>query len=103
MGGCGRFFEGTPDQMYAALIEKLSTLPDDTNVYCGHEYTLQNLAFAKHVEPQNENILKKIRWSQEKRNANEPTVSFQNFRKCSIHALNYYLIFRYHQLLPKKN
>lgn len=61
--------------MYTALVEKLSPLPDDTLVYCGHEYTLQNLAFAKHVEPKNEDIAKKIQWSQVQRSKNLPTVS----------------------------
>lgn len=74
LGGCGRFFEGTAEQMYSALIGKLSALPDDTLVYCGHEYSLQNLAFAKHVEPQNEDITKKIEWSQLQRSKNLPTV-----------------------------
>lgn len=75
LGGCGRFFEGTAQQMYTALIEKLSALPDDTLVYCGHEYSLQNLAFAKHVEPSNEDISKKIQWSREQRSKNLPTVN----------------------------
>lgn len=73
-GGCGRFFEGTADQMYSALIEKLSSLPDDTKVFCGHEYTLQNMAFAKNVEPNNELITKRIQWAEEKRHQNTPTV-----------------------------
>lgn len=73
-GGCGRFFEGTADQMYSALIDKLSALPDETKVFCGHEYTLQNLAFAKHVEPDNQDIAKRILWSQEKRASNQPTI-----------------------------
>ena len=50
--GCGRVFEGTPEQMYASL-EKLLALPDETKVYCGHEYTLANIGFAKAVEPGN--------------------------------------------------
>lgn len=53
--GCGRLFEGTPEQMVAALT-KLAALPDDTKVYCAHEYTLHNLKFAKIVEPGNNNI-----------------------------------------------
>ena len=48
--GCGRIFEGTPDQMHASL-ERLRALPADTRVYCGHEYTENNLRFAAHVEP----------------------------------------------------
>src|SRR3954468_10731743 len=50
--GCGRVFEGTTEQMYASL-EKLRALPDETKVYCGHEYTLANIGFAKAVEPHN--------------------------------------------------
>ncbi len=50
--GCGRLFEGTAEQMYASL-EKLRTLPDETVVYCAHEYTQANLAFAVIAEPEN--------------------------------------------------
>jgi len=51
--GCGRLFEGTPEMMYEALCVKLAALPDSMRVYCGHEYTQSNLAFAAHVEPDN--------------------------------------------------
>jgi hydroxyacylglutathione hydrolase len=51
-GGCGRLFEGTPAQMHASLT-RLAALPPDTRVFCGHEYTAQNLAFAASVEPSN--------------------------------------------------
>ncbi|CAG9786024.1 unnamed protein product [Diatraea saccharalis] len=74
LGGCGRFFEGTADQMYRALITVLGTLPDHTKVFCGHEYTLQNLKFASHVEPSNEEVKKKIEWSTERRQEGLPTV-----------------------------
>jgi hydroxyacylglutathione hydrolase len=50
--GCGRLFEGTPEMMFRAM-EKLGALPDETRVYCGHEYTAGNLRFASHVEPEN--------------------------------------------------
>lgn len=50
--GCGRLFEGTPQQMVESLA-KLSALPGDTRVYCGHEYTEANLRFALEVEPDN--------------------------------------------------
>ncbi|XP_036326749.1 hydroxyacylglutathione hydrolase, mitochondrial-like isoform X1 [Rhagoletis pomonella] len=73
-GGCGRFFEGTPDQMYSALCQKLSSLPDDTKVFCGHEYTLQNMAYARHVEPLNDKILKRIEWAKLRRATKSPTV-----------------------------
>jgi hydroxyacylglutathione hydrolase len=54
--GCGRLFEGTPAMMYRALVEKLGRLPGATRVYCGHEYTVGNLRFAAHVEPENEAV-----------------------------------------------
>ncbi|KAH8306976.1 hypothetical protein KR044_001931, partial [Drosophila immigrans] len=72
--GCGRFFEGTPEQMYTALGEKLSGLPDETKVFCGHEYTLQNLSFARHVEPDSTIIQRRIEWAKLKRAAQDPTV-----------------------------
>lgn len=50
--GCGRVFEGTLDDMYNSLV-KLAALPDDTTVYCGHEYTLSNARFAMSVDPDN--------------------------------------------------
>lgn len=52
LGGCGRVFEGTMQQMYDSLM-RLAALPDDTLVYCAHEYTANNLLFAKQVEPDN--------------------------------------------------
>src|SRR5258708_17593758 len=48
--GCGRLFEGTPAMMHASL-EKIAALPEDTRVYCGHEYTENNLRFAASLEP----------------------------------------------------
>lgn len=54
--GCGRLFEGTPEQMVASL-QKLRNLPDDTLVYCAHEYTANNLRFAETVEPDNQAII----------------------------------------------
>lgn len=50
--GCGRLFEGTPEQMLASL-DRLSVLPAETLVCCGHEYTLDNAAFARTIEPDN--------------------------------------------------
>jgi hydroxyacylglutathione hydrolase len=56
-GGCGRLFEGTPAQMHASL-SRLASLPADTRVLCGHEYTESNLRFAAHVEPGNADIVR---------------------------------------------
>ena len=50
--GCGRIFEGTAQQMYSSL-KKITTLPDDTQVYCTHEYTLSNTHFATEIDPTN--------------------------------------------------
>jgi hydroxyacylglutathione hydrolase len=50
--GCGRLFEGSPEQMYRSL-ERLAALPEDTRLYCAHEYTYSNALFAVHAEPDN--------------------------------------------------
>jgi hydroxyacylglutathione hydrolase len=72
-GGCGRLFEGTAEQMYLSLM-KLAALPDQTKIYCGHEYTEANLRFAKVVEPNNISLLKRIEATQKLRAQNLPTV-----------------------------
>ena len=53
--GCGRLFEGTPEQMHRSL-GRLTALPDDTKLYCAHEYTLSNARYAAHAEPTNKAI-----------------------------------------------
>jgi len=57
--GCGRLFEGTPQQMHDSL-SRLAALPEDTLVYCTHEYTLSNLRFAVAVEPDNRHIAERF-------------------------------------------
>lgn len=71
--GCGRLFEGTPEMMFESLA-KLSALPPDTRVYCGHEYTMSNLRFAKTVEPNNEAIASAELRAKAARAKNEPTI-----------------------------
>jgi hydroxyacylglutathione hydrolase len=71
--GCGRVFEGTPQQLHASL-EKLASLPDDTLVYCGHEYTLANIGFAKAVEPQNAQLIERERSDAALRERDLPTL-----------------------------
>lgn len=56
IAGCGRFFEGTPEQMAVALTEVLAKLPDSTRVYPGHEYTKSNVRFVKTILPNNEYV-----------------------------------------------
>jgi len=71
--GCGRLFEGTAEQMFASL-SKLAALPDDTKVYCGHEYTLANIGFAKAVEPQNAALSAREARDRKLREAGRPTL-----------------------------
>lgn len=74
IAGCGRFFEGTPEQMNQNLNVTLAGLPDSTKVYCGHEYTVANLKFALTVEPSNVDIKTKLSWAQNKVAKREPTI-----------------------------
>lgn len=71
--GCGRLFEGTAAQMHASL-EKLAALPDETLVYCAHEYTAANLRFALVVEPENPAIIARLDQVEALRARGEPTV-----------------------------
>lgn len=71
--GCGRLFEGTAEQM-AASLAKLAALPEDTLVYCAHEYTLSNLRFAEAVEPGNVALKMRIVADSKARGTNLPTV-----------------------------
>jgi hydroxyacylglutathione hydrolase len=72
--GCGRLFEGTAAQMYESLNQKLGALPDDTRIYCGHEYTLNNLRFAETLEPDNREIATKLAWAKQQREKGLPTL-----------------------------
>ena len=72
-GGCGRLFEGTPAQMTSSLA-KLSSLPDDTRVYCAHEYTVSNLRFAVAAEPGNAEVAQRLADAMAMRERGEATV-----------------------------
>ncbi|HEY9888496.1 MAG TPA: hydroxyacylglutathione hydrolase C-terminal domain-containing protein, partial [Candidatus Obscuribacterales bacterium] len=72
-GGCGRLFEGTPQQMVTSL-GKLRSLPDRTRVWCAHEYTLQNLTFAVTVDGANRALRDRLAVVQGARQREEPTV-----------------------------
>ncbi len=72
-GGCGRLFEGTPEQMTASL-QKFAALPDDTAVYCAHEYTASNLRFALAAEPGNARLAERFDHVQQCRARGEATV-----------------------------
>lgn len=74
LAGCGRLFEGTPAMMYRSLNEVLGSLDRKTRVFCGHEYTLSNLAFAASVEPGNAKVGERLAMARAQRAKNEPTV-----------------------------
>ena len=71
--GCGRLFEGTAQQMWSSL-QKLMRWPDDTRVYCAHEYTQANARFALSVEPGNAALARRAREVDAMRAARKPTV-----------------------------
>ena len=71
--GCGKIFEGTYQQMFDSLI-KLRSLPEDTKIYCGHEYTLQNSKFCIKHDPENTNLQNKMLEIAEKLEKAQPTI-----------------------------
>jgi hydroxyacylglutathione hydrolase len=71
--GCGRLFEGTAAQMWNSL-QKIMALPDDTNIYCGHEYTLALAQFCLRAEPDNIDLQKRVQKVKELRKQNLPTI-----------------------------
>lgn len=92
VGGCGKFFEGGGAQMERSLNKTLAALDDDTLVFCGHEYTLSNLKFARSIEPGNKSLNDKIEWVKDRLAVGEPTVpttigdekSYNPFMRTSI-------------------
>lgn len=71
--GCGRLLEGTPDQMWSSLT-KLMALPDDTIIYCGHEYTASNAKFALTIDPDNQALVERALEVEQLRAAGKPTL-----------------------------
>jgi len=71
--GCGRVFEGTPEQMWDSL-QKLLAWPDKTKIYCGHEYTLNNGRFALTVDPDNEVLKERVEQVRQIREAGKLTI-----------------------------
>jgi hydroxyacylglutathione hydrolase len=71
--GCGRVFDGTFEQL-AHSLQRIARLPQDTRVFCAHEYTLANLGFAKWVEPENEELLRREVLERRRREVGDPTV-----------------------------
>ena len=75
IAGAGKFFEGTPAQMHHNLNTVIAALPDDTAVYCGHEYTQSNLEFAAWAEPSNEAVKEKLAWARQRRESKQSTLA----------------------------
>jgi len=71
--GCGRVIEGTPEMMWASLL-KLRALPDDTRIYCGHEYTEANIRFALTIEPDNPDLRARADEARRQVAAGQPTI-----------------------------
>ena len=75
LGGCGRFFEGNGADMYNSLNRiKDHQIPGATKIFCGHEYSISNLAFALSVEPNNNELIRKLKWVIEQRDIDLPTI-----------------------------
>ena len=72
-GGCGRIFEGTYEQMFHSL-KKITKLPTNTNIYCGHEYTLSNLKFALEADDTNKELIEEFKKVENKINSNIPSL-----------------------------
>jgi hydroxyacylglutathione hydrolase len=71
--GCGRVIEGTPGMMWRSLT-KLRDLPNDTEIYCGHEYTAANIRFARTIEPDNQVLAAREAQVNQQVEAGEPTI-----------------------------
>ena len=72
--GCGRVFEGSHEQMWQSLEKLRANLPDDTAIYCGHEYTLANAKFALSVDPENDALKQRAAEIEALRAAGKPTL-----------------------------
>ena len=76
--GCGRLFEGSSQEMFESL-SKISSLPDETQIYCAHEYTLSNLKFALHIDRNNEELLSYEKKMKKRRENGESTIPSRLF------------------------
>lgn len=93
-GGCGRLLGGRADQLFASL-QQIAALPDHTEIFCAHEYTVANLQFALAVEPDNVDLQQRFTDSQKLRAKNQPTVpsnlalekATNPFLRCHINAV----------------
>jgi hydroxyacylglutathione hydrolase len=74
LGGCGRLFEGTPEQMFHSLYDKILSLPEETRIFAAHEYTVHNRSFCLSIETENRALQEQLKESKALREKNIPTV-----------------------------
>ncbi|MGK0373227.1 MAG: hydroxyacylglutathione hydrolase [Glaciecola sp.] len=96
-GGCGRMFEGTPEVFHSSL-QKLAALPANTKVYCTHEYTQANMAFALSVDDKNSDLTEYAKWVDRTRERDEITLPSTIGKECEINPF-----LRCHSLLIKES
>ena len=103
--GCGRVFEGTMAQMWDSL-QKLNALPDGTQIYCAHEYTSANAAFAVTIDPDNQDLQKRVAEIAALRAADKPTVpteiALEAAINCTMSRLRVRLLKRLHGSIRKR-
>lgn len=74
LGGCGRLFEGSAEQMYHSLVERILPLPENTRLWPGHEYTIRNRSFCLSIDEENVALQEKLREAETLRRKGSPTV-----------------------------
>ncbi len=74
LGGCGRLFEGSPEQMYRSLYDRILPLPDETRIFAAHEYTIHNRSFCISIETENAALQARLDEAKALREKNHPTV-----------------------------
>ncbi|MAR56230.1 MAG: hydroxyacylglutathione hydrolase [Rickettsiales bacterium] len=79
--GCGRLFEGTPEDL-AATMQRIRALPEDTKIYCAHEYTIANGRFARAMEPENAAVTAHIERAKAQRKAGQATIPSTLAEEC---------------------
>lgn len=94
--GCGRLFEGTAEQMYTSLNNRIATFSDETKLFFGHEYTQTNLEFALQVDSQNSDVRARLQALQEQGGVSSPTTvdlekKTNPFFRCETESIRNYL------------
>ena len=102
--GCGRLFEGTAEELFSAF-DYFKTLPDDTKIYCGHEYTQSNGDFCLGIEPENTDLIERMEEVRLLRTQNTPTIpstiELEKKTNVFLRAQNVETLKKYRQLKNK--